>query len=706
VLIALAAYSATLAVRMGDLSKWNNDALRVDGEYLMATHDAYAWLAGAYGVGTGAGTPLARMARAYADFTGRPAGEFAFFVPAVASSLVAVAVVLWAWTLGGVEAGLGAGFLAALAPGFYFRTRLGYYDTDVATLLFPLLQAWMVAHWLAPHLRRPLDVLRGRREEERAPASVCIAWPLATGILARLGGADWHTQLPDFYLLVAAAATGLALFLSQPRSLPRLLWGLAILVLAGFHGNWGLAIAIGLVLGFRFIPRLSGQVLDRRWPGLAALTLVLLLAGVGRGVVGRVMGKFTVYSKAQVEVTAESANRSQAPAIVGQAGTPAGPPPVYPGITQSVVEAQNIPMGETLAQVLPQAWITLAGMAGFLVVVLVRPAAIFLLPLGLLALLGHKLGVRMTMFGGPAAGLGLLLPVAWAARRLLPHRSWSPLAALLVSTLLAGVVMASTLRAYVEAPPTPIMGKAHAAALKALAKIAPPGSRVWTWWDWGYATQYYARRMSFSDGARHSGEYLFPQALVLTTPFPLQASQVIDYGALTGYTPWVEWDRRSAAEVMDFLAFIARERFTQRPAQKQYLVVAWENLRIAYWISYYGSWNLIEQSGLHGASREIGGRFQVDNAKGLLLVEGSEPIPLASVDVVGPNGRSHQEFSNQTRGHLLINDSIQQAFFMDDLIYQSMMVQLLMASPDDPALKGAFSLVYDGFPLVRIYEVL
>jgi dolichyl-diphosphooligosaccharide--protein glycosyltransferase len=703
---ALLVYAATLAVRLSDLPKWDHDALRVDGEYIMATHDAYAWLAGAYGVGTGAGAPLARMARAYADITGRPAGEFAFFAPAFAASLVGVALLFWAWTLGGLEAGLGAGFLAALAPGFFYRTRLGYYDTDLATLLFPVLLGWAVAHWLDPHLRRPLDLARRRPESGQPEAPPSLAWPLATGLLARLGGADWHTQLPDFYFMVSAIAAGLVLFLARPASRPRLCWGLAVLALAGFCGDWGLAGALGVVLGLRLSPRLSSLALDRRWPGLAALALVLLLTGVDRNVLGRVAGKFAVYSKSQVEMAGEHANRSLSPALPAPAMSPAGPPPIYPGITQSVVEAQNIPMAETLAQVLPRAWLTWTGLAGFGLVVLLRPVAVFLLPLGILALLAHKLGVRLTMFGGPVAALGLVLPVVWALRRLpagLPGRSWVPL---LASVALAAAVMGPTVRDYVQAPPTPIFSKAHAVALKALARTAPPGSRVWTWWDWGYATQYYARRMTFADGARHSGEYLFPQALVLATPFPLQANQVIAYSALLEYRPWEEWNRRSGAEVNGFLGRIARERFAERPQERQYLVVAWDNLRLMYWISYYGSWDVAVGDGRHGICREIGGKFSVDEGQGLLRMEGGESIPLATLDVAGPAGRKRQEFPNQSRAHLVVNDSIRQAVVLDDLAYSSMMVQLLLANPDGVGLADTFRLVYEGFPLVRIYEVL
>jgi len=701
-LLALAVYAAVLAVRLGDLSRWDHPQLRVGDEYIMATHDAYAWLAGAHGVGTGAGSPLARLARAYADLTGRPAGEFAFFAPAVAASLVAVAVALWAWTLGGVEAGPAAGFLAALAPGFYFRTRLGFYDTDMVTLFLPLAQTWMVAHWLAPHLRSPGDLFAPRRDgDEPRPAS--LAWPLAAGLFLRLGGADWHTQLPDFSLLAAVLAAGLVLVLGRPRSRSRLLWGLAILVLAGFHGNAGLAAALGLALLSGAASRLTDRARSSLWPGLAALALVLVLAGLGRGVADRVAGKFAVYSKARVEL-AGSANRSAEPGADQPVRSVAGPPPVYPGITQSVMEAQNIPLDQALSQVLPWPWLTLAGLAGFGFVAAARPVALFLLPLGLLALLSPRLGVRLTMFGGPAAALGLFLPLVWGVRRLWSARPGRLPAALLAASGLAAVLAMPLLQDYAQEPPTPIMGRAHALALEALGEFSPPDSRVWTWWDWGYATQYYARRMSFADGARHGGELLFPQALVLTTSNPLLASQVIAYSARQGYAPWREWSRSSGAEVMDFLDRLGRERLIFAPREKQYLVTPWEALRLLYWISYYGTWDLGAGQGRHGYCRELGERFRVNDRQGLFQAPGEEPVPLATLDRLGPSGPERHEFG-RAGAHLVLNEVTREALLLDDLAYQSLLVQLLVSGAGDQRFADTFRLVYEGFPLVRIYEV-
>ena len=150
--VCLVAFSVTVAVHCLEFPNWNVDANKVDGEFIMGTHDAYHWLSGAVGVGYARDLPLSRFLAFASDLTGISVGLIGFWAPVIASGLAAVATVLWAWTLGFYEAGLVAGILAALSPGFYFRNRLGYCDTDMVTLLFPLLQAWFLAHWLKPHI--------------------------------------------------------------------------------------------------------------------------------------------------------------------------------------------------------------------------------------------------------------------------------------------------------------------------------------------------------------------------------------------------------------------------------------------------------------------------------------------------------------------------------------------------------------------------
>jgi len=702
-LFALAAYAAAFCVRYLDLPKWDNDLLRVNGEYILATHDAYCWVAGAKGVGTGCGTPLAKLAAFVSETTGLSLGLVAFWAPAVIASLVAVVLVLWAWTLGGLEAGLCAGMVGALAPGFFFRTRLGYYDTDIVTLLFPLVQSWVLAHWLSPWLSSPVAFFRKRKDpgpdSSRMPG---LEWAFLAGLVVRYGGAGWHTNILDFNAVVFCAAIFLALALGRGQVRPRLLWGLGVYALAAFFGLLGLAAALGVTVFSRLAPRKFGQAAGKLIPALVLIALVFFSTGPVYKVYTKALDQFRMYSKSVTEVV-RGRDALKTPANTTDAPVQK---PVYPGITQSVVEAQNLPLTEILDKLYVKVWVAVAGLAGFLVVIVFRPAALFLLPLAALSFTGVKLGARMSMFGGPAVALGLSLPLCWLTLWLIGKRPWRRLAVTVLQALLGFALLWPLLDVYRPLGPTPILYKVHCQALQELEKISPPNSQVWTWWDWGYATMYYSGRMSFADGARHSGEYLYPLGLALTTPNPLQANQLLKYGALQNNQPWTIWDKRPAKEVQSFLHLLGQQRLQLQDIPRQYLVVTWENIRLAYWITYYGSWDITAGQGVHGQCLPLTDPFSVDHAKGILYLKGDkEPIPLASMDTLIQGGRNHEDFPGPG-GRLVVSKVADQAFLMDELCYQSMMVRLLIAPPEDPQLKGLFRIVFEGYPLVRIYEAL
>ena len=144
------------ALRMLEWPCWQDPEYRLGSEWLLATHDAYHWVAGAEGFGHAVGHPMAVMLRGMADLLGTYPAAVAFWFPALLSCFVAVIVYAWVWALGSMEAGVAAGLLTSLAPGFLARTLLGYYDTDLVTLFFPLLMTLAPACWAMPMPMKPV----------------------------------------------------------------------------------------------------------------------------------------------------------------------------------------------------------------------------------------------------------------------------------------------------------------------------------------------------------------------------------------------------------------------------------------------------------------------------------------------------------------------------------------------------------------------
>ena len=76
---------------------------------------------------------------------------------------------------------------------------------------------------------------------------------------------------------------------------------------------------------------------------------------------------------------------------------------------------------------------------------------------------------------------------------------------------------------------SPVIPKIYAQTFVEMNKIAPKDSRLWQWWDYGYACQYYSGRMSFCDGGLNFGDWVYPLAIIHSTHSPMQASQLMKY---------------------------------------------------------------------------------------------------------------------------------------------------------------------------------
>lgn len=690
-LLSAMVYVFAFSVRLLDYPKWQQPGLTVQGEYIAGTHDAYSWMAGVEGVGDYVDYPFSKFTGFLSKISGAPLGNVAFWAPAVLAALVAPATLLWGWLLGGRTAGLAAGLLGAILPGFYVRTRLGYWDTDVFTLLMPLLTAWFLAVLVRPRLEGP-DAPAGG--EGRPPR----LWPwlaLAFGAVTRLGG-WWHDDILNVAFMSYALSVLLLLLLGG-RQRAAGLFDLLVFGIAAFR-VWGPWKPNGLILAWIvFAALLAGaaSIPGRHRKLLANLWVVLGLLGVFALVVMHdaspgLLPKIALYLKPATE-------SGPASSVIQS--------PTYPAIIQSIRETRLLDLADYLDRAGGAAWAAILGVLGFVFLLAIRPEVATLLPLLGIGLLGLKLGARFAMFGGPGFMLGLGVCLDLLMRRFVPRNMKGSVLALAGQAALALVLVWPLADIYKGMTPTPVLDMFHAESLIALGKDAPKDAEVWTWWDYGYAAQYYARRMTPADGGKHAGRDVYPLALALTTDSPRQAAQIIKYSAAQHYDPAARWDTMPATEVRGLVDSMRQTDLDLPPAPPQYLVVTWENLDLAYWITYFGSWDLVGGTS-SGAQTLRPRKFEVDSRNGAVaLRETGQVVALSSLDLVSAKGRRHGNFSGNEGPHLVLNPDRGDAYLLDDRAYDSMMVRLLIGDPQAPDISPYFKLVVDSFPHVRIYQV-
>ena len=491
----------------------------------------------------------------------------------------------------------------------------------------------------------------------------------------------------------------------------RLLFGLTAFGLAAFLGVYGVLAACALLLCATFLPRLYGRMARTPWLGLILALAVLAQAGVAQSLLRGGDWLLSTYGKPVAEEQANTtagASKNTMGENTAKAAISEKQRVVYPAVVQSVVEAQNVSALKLLLRLHIWPAVTVAGLLGFFLVVGLRPLAVFLVPLLILAISAVGLGGRMTMFGSPLAGLGLGLPLVWLAQMVLARISahWRTPVLTGGALVLAIAATMPALSLYARLDPTPVLTKAHCEALLDLRNKTPEDAMIWTWWDWGYATHYYARRNTFADGGRHKGEPLYPLALVFTTPSRQQASQLIKFCAIKDYKPWEIWNNHTSQEVHDFLSGLGGMDFRIRPKQKQYLVVTLENFTLLHWISFYGSWDVTSRQGVHARVVAIKETFDVDYDKGHVdFPESATDFSLKTIDVILDGRLHHHEFPKNKGYHLIVSSDTREYFLMDDMAYDSQTLRLLFADPENSVISRYFKLVHEGFPNVRVYEV-
>ncbi len=706
--IAVLSYAVTLAVRIMEAGAWSQPGLSVAGEAIMATHDTYGWLAGAKGVNQFAHYGLSGLARGLAALTGAPLWKIAFWGPAWLGSLLAVVTALWGWLLGGRRTAILAGAIGGLLPGFYMRSRLGYFDTDTFTLIMPLTIGLMLAVLLSFCCSRAWVASEAERREEGGTLPGAAPWlALGFGLFARVAHFA-HYDIRIIGILLYWGALVLAGLTARPG---RRLQALGLLVVYGitayvgvFHQHLGVfsltfldyvGIAVAAALAFLLWkrPEAARPVLDHPWVWLAALVAVVFL-----GDLLSPLGPFWTKAVSYFKPVAE----------VGGAGAGGVPGPKYPGITQSIREAKNVAdWGNFLAGVSITPWVGGLSALGLLAALALRPALALMLPLIVLGMLSLFMGVRFAMFGGPAFALGLALGLHWLLKAVLDKTGVRESVFTLAQIVVAGACLVTLTVQYKAMNLTPVVAEVHAAALMKLRAVAPGDAQVWTWWDYGYATQYYAERMTPTDGGKHAGRDIYPTALALTTPSYRQSAQVMLLSASLGDDPAAKWDKLPARDVQAALEGLAQ---TDQPLAKvptQYVVACWENINLLYWMTYYGSWDLVAGRGTHAKTQDVREAFNVDQARGAMVFRASAPILISSVDMLTAQGTRRATFpGNAGHPHLIINDVVKQVILLDDLAYNSMAVQLLIGDAARPEQARYFKLVHEGYPLVRIYEVL
>jgi dolichyl-diphosphooligosaccharide--protein glycosyltransferase len=380
---------------------------------------------------------------------------------------------------------------------------------------------------------------------------------------------------------------------------------------------------------------------------------------------------------------------------------------LFPNFTASVRETQKVNLAVILEGIAFHPLLGAAGVLGYLVILWKKPAAVLLLPLLLLGLGAVRLGIRFTMFATPVVLLGLLVPLDWISAQAGERYAWDKRLRAAVSLTTVLVLIPVMVQVNWRIPVETVVGKAHARALTTLGEIADPAGTIWTWWDYGYASQHFAGLETFADGRRNTGDYLFSLGTVLGSDTLDRSAEFIHFAVWRNFEPWDVWNTWSEAELEAWLDGLGRGETQSEPLPAaQYLIVQWEGIPALVWIQYYGSWDFHTQEGQLSRVSKVMRPLELDLETGVFRFDGDQILHAVTVDILDESVEQHYDYPANAGGpHLLLNNATGEVMLLDETAYRSTFIQLLILPVDQLEDVSSFTLLIDDQPFVRVFEL-
>jgi undecaprenyl-diphosphooligosaccharide--protein glycosyltransferase len=274
----------------------------------------------------------------------------------------------------------------------------------------------------------------------------------------------------------------------------------------------------------------------------------------------------------------------------------------FPNVQISISELQKLNIDALAIQTVGNKFLLIFGFIGILFFAIFR-FRLFLLfaPTFLMGLIAFKGASRFGMFLAPMLGIGIgfVLDYLW---KLVKDKFSQKVEVIFTSVLLVSFasVLAYANKLSFKFKPSPIMNADIASAFIELGRQTPADAWIFTWWDYGYAIQYYARRATFHDGGSQYTPKTYFVALAFTSPNPSVGYNVTKTlevcGAKCIDNLLKEGKKPEQIKELFIKGKLLKEKQNQNPV---YWVFTRDLIGKFYWISYFGNWNFKTLKGKH-----------------------------------------------------------------------------------------------------------
>lgn len=394
----------------------------------------------------------------------------------------------------------------------------------------------------------------------------------------------------------------------------------------------------------------------------------------------------------------------------------------FPNIFMSISELQKMNFWEVLAAVIFNKFLGVLGLVGaFVLFVFHFRSLIFLFPFFVIGLLSFISGARFAMYLAPFIGLGLGYLVHFLFEKALPYLDIykEEFKQRLVTTLVGILIFISALIAQREALGLLSTPKIFSPLVRDMEWIrinTPKNAIVFSWWDYGYAYQLYARRAVFHDGGSQGSPKTYLIARALSTSDPregwLLTSFISNYG-LSGLAKILK-EGKTAKEVVEE---IKEGKYAKSIKDPIYWVFTDDLISKFGWIYYFGSYDFDKREGIFGkiiapTCKIIASNLiqcpelqdaTIDLNNGIISVKNAS-VPLKNFYYYDGKTLTEKKFFEQGYTIEIVKTASNQTglFLVEPPADNSLFNQMFLLRKYDPKY---FELVYDDFPNAVIYRV-
>jgi len=468
------AYLFSIALRMIWVTQFNGyEAFMFNGQFMINTNDGYFFAEGARDILAGFhqpndGSPIehavSELTAFFASILPFSFESIIFYMPAFLSSLIVIPIILIAKSLKNLEMGLIAALLASVAWSYYNRTMVGYFDTDMLTIVLPMFLLWSIIWAIQTNKNRYLLIT--------ALDILVYRW--------------WYPQSYSLEFSFFALILIYTLIFDRKNSYNYKLLAMMMFAMLNFDGY----VRFPLVLGVFFI--FTQEKFDKYIYHILGVSIALFF----------ISGGFNpIWVQLKNYVFKESVS------AVGD-----GLSLKFFNVHQTVREAGQIPF-EMFANRISGHTITfILSVVGYIYLVYKHRIMIFALPLvglGFLALFG---GLRFTIYAVPILALGIAFLITELAVRM-PTKKLKYLSMIAFSMM----ILYPNYK-HIESYRVPTVFNAdEVKVLEQLHSIASREDYVISWWDYGFPIRYYSDVKTLVDGGKNTGKVNFPVSFMLTS---------------------------------------------------------------------------------------------------------------------------------------------------------------------------------------------